>query len=142
MTCAACQAHVEKAVNGVDGVHSCTVNLLTNAMEVEFENTTAETIIAAVEKAGYGASLPNTPKSEAGTRAHEEAEAKEMLHRIVGSAFFMVILMYIAMGSMLGLPQPAFLTGEENAMVLALAELLGPWRKVRLSHKISVERPI
>ena len=124
MTCAACQAHVEKAVNGVDGVQSCAVNLLTNAMEVEFENTTAETIIAAVEKAGYGASLPNAPKSEAGTGAHEEAEAKEMLHRIVGSAFFMVILMYIAMGSMLGLPQPAFLTGEENAMVLALAELL------------------
>ena len=124
MTCAACQAHVEKAVNKVSGVQCCTVNLLTNSMKVEFDNTTPETIIAAVEKAGYGASLPNSPKSEAGTGAKEEAEGKEMLRRIVGSAFFLVILMYIAMGSMLGLPQPAFLVGEENAMVLALAELL------------------
>ena len=124
MTCAACQAHVEKAVGKVSGVQSCTVNLLTNSMEVEFADTTPETIIAAVEQAGYGASLPNAPKSEAGTGAHEEAEGKDMLRRIGGSAVFLVILMYIAMGSMLGLPQPAFLVGEENAMVLALAELL------------------
>lgn len=124
MTCAACQAHVEKAVNKVSGVQCCTVNLLTNSMEVEFADTTPETIIAAVEKAGYGASLPNAPKAEAGTGAREELEAKEMLHRIAGSAVFLLVLMYIAMGSMLGLPQPAFLVGEENAMVLALAELL------------------
>ena len=50
MTCAACQAHVEKAVNKVDGVQACTVNLLTNSMEVEYSDTTPETIIAAVEK--------------------------------------------------------------------------------------------
>ncbi len=124
MTCAACQAHVEKAVNKVSGVERCTVNLLTNSMEVEYADTTPETIIAAVEKAGYGASLPNATKTEAGTGAREDSEAKEMLRRIVGSAFFLIILMYIAMGSMLGLPQPAFFVGEENALVLALAELL------------------
>ena len=124
MTCAACQAHVEKAVNGVSGVQSCSVNLLTESMEVEFSDTTPETIIAAVERAGYGASLPNGPKADVGAGHREEAEAKEMLHRIVGSAFFLIILMYIAMGSMLGLPQPSFFVGEENALVLALAELL------------------
>ena len=124
MTCAACQAHVEKAVNGVSGVQSCSVNLLTESMEVEFSDTTPETIIAAVERAGYGASLPNGPKADVGAGHREEAEAKEMLHRIVGSAFFLIILMYIAMGGMLGLPQPSFFVGEENALVLALAELL------------------
>ena len=124
MTCAACQAHVEKTVNKVSGVACCTVNLLTNSMEVEFDNTTPEIIINAVEKAGYGASLPHAPKAQAGTGAKEEAEGKEMLRRIVGSACFLLILMYIAMGSMLGLPQPACFVGAENALVLALAELL------------------
>ena len=97
MTCAACQAHVEKAVNKVSGVEHCTVNLLTNSMEVEFDNTTPETIIAAVEKAGYGASLPNRPKGNGGTGVQEEAEGKAMLYRIAGSAVFLIILMYIAM---------------------------------------------
>ena len=70
MTCAACQAHVEKAVNKVDGVQSCTVNLLTNSMVVEFEDsTTPETIITAVEKAGYGASVPGTSAAAAPTGA-------------------------------------------------------------------------
>ena len=124
MTCAACQAHVEKAVNKVDGVQCCTVNLLTNSMVVDFdESTTPQTIIAAVEQAGYGASLPGASAPTADHNS-EDTEAKAMLRRIAGSAFFLIILMYIAMGSMLGLPQPSFLRGEENAMVLALAQLL------------------
>ncbi len=123
MTCAACQAHVEKAVNKVDGVQCCTVNLLTNSMVVDFDNTTPETIISAVEHAGYGASLPGAAAGAAPEHT-EENEAKGMLFRIGGSAVFLIILMYIAMGSMLGLPQPAFLSGDEHAMVLALAELL------------------
>ena len=125
MTCAACQAHVEKAVNKVVGVQSCTVNLLTNSMVVDYADTTPEAIISAVEKAGYGASLPNSvsaaPKS---TESDDALDAKSMAQRIGWSAFFLIILMYIAMGSMMGLPQPAFLTGAENALVLALAELL------------------
>jgi len=127
MTCAACQAHVEKAVNKVDGVQSCTVNLLTNSMVVEYDTSiTPQTIISAVEKAGYGASLPNIAAAPAatGNGSAEEADAKAMLHRIAWSAVFLLALMYVAMGSMLGLPQPAFLTGQENALVLALTELL------------------
>ena len=129
MTCAACQAHVEKAVNKVSGVQSCTVNLLTNSMVVEYDDTTTpEAIISAVEHAGYGANLPGNTASAAptgaGTGSEEEASAKEMLHRIGWSAGFLIILMYIAMGSMMGLPQPFFFVGEENMLVLALAQLL------------------
>ena len=128
MTCAACQAHVEKAVNKVSGVQSCTVNLLTNSMVVEYDaTTTPETIISAVEHAGYGASLPGSAASAAptgaGTGSEEEAHAKDMLHRIVWSAGFLIILMYIAMGSMMGLPQPSFFVGEENMLVLALVRM-------------------
>ena len=127
MTCAACQAHVEKAVGKVSGVQSCTVNLLTNSMVVTYDHsTTPETIITAVEHAGYGASLPQAGAAAARTGAdsQEEEHAHSMLQRIAWSAFFLIILMYIAMGSMLGLPQPIFFTGEENMLVLALAQLL------------------
>ena len=126
MTCAACQAHVEKAVNKVNGVKNCTVNLLTNSMVVEYDSSaTAETIISAVEHAGYGAGIPNAaPSANRGNGSEEELHAKDMLHRIVWSAAFLIVLMYIAMGSMLGLPQPTFFVGEENMLVLALAELL------------------
>jgi len=127
MTCAACQAHVEKAVSKVSGVQSCTVNLLTNSMVVEYDHsTTADTIISAVEHAGYGASIPGSTAASAGSGdgSEEEETAKAMLHRIGWSAVFLIILMYIAMGSMMGLPQPSFFVGEENMLVLALAELL------------------
>ena len=125
MTCAACQAHVEKAVNKVAGVQSCTVNLLTNSMVVEYTDAaTAETIISAVEHAGYGASLPNAPSASKNNASPEEEQAKDMLHRILWSSVFLIGLMYIAMGSMLGLPQPGFFVGQENMLVLALAELL------------------
>ena len=82
MTCAACQAHVEKAVNKVDGVQVCTVNLLTNSMVVEFDAavTAPETIISAVEHAGYGANIPgtaaaSTPTGGTGDGSNEEADA-------------------------------------------------------------------
>ena len=126
MTCAACQAHVEKAVSKVSGVQTCTVNLLTNSMMVTYDHSaTPETIITAVEHAGYGASLPNAgTAAPTGTGSQEEEQTRSMLQRIGWSAGFLIILMYIAMGSMLGLPQPAFFTGEENMLVVALAQLL------------------
>ena len=131
MTCAACQAHVEKAVNKVDGVQVCTVNLLTNSMVVEFDAavTAPETIISAVEHAGYGANIPgtaaaSTPTGGTGDGSNEEADAKAMLHRFAWSAVFTLLLMYIAMGGMMGLPMPGFLSGHENTLVLALTELL------------------
>ncbi len=127
MTCAACQAHVEKAVNKVDGVSECAVNLLTNSMTVSFDQecTSADDIIHAVEHAGYGAFTPDSKTESHSAQEHaQEDEEKQVRHRIIGSTVFLIALMYVAMGSMMGLPQPSFLTGEENMLVLALTELL------------------
>lgn len=125
MTCAACQAHVQKAVDKVDGVTECAVNLLTNSMTVSYDEgqTSPQAIIAAVENAGYGASLPGNVSAPSAGQA-EETHAKEVKRRIVLSACFLVVLMYIGMGGMMGLPLPGFLSGMENMMVVAIAELL------------------
>ena len=71
MTCAACQARVEKAVNAVDGVDSCAVSLLTNSMGVE-GSASPDMIIKAVEAAGYGASLKNAKSNKAGSASYED----------------------------------------------------------------------
>lgn len=125
MTCAACQAHVQKAVDKVPGVTACAVNLLTNSMTVSYDEgaTSPEGIIHAVENAGYGASLPGTAAVPSAGQA-EQAHAGEVKHRIIASAGFLIVLMYIGMGGMLGLPLPGFLAGMENMMVVAIAELL------------------
>ncbi len=125
MTCAACQAHVQKAVDKVDGVESCAVNLLTNSMQVTYNEsqTAPEDIIRAVEQAGYGAGLPG--KAAAVNAGQTEADhAREVTRHIILSACFLAVLMYIGMGGMMGLPLPPFLAGMENMMVVAIAELL------------------
>lgn len=123
MSCAACSARVEKAVGSVEGVTSCAVSLLTNSMGVEGTATPQE-IIAAVERAGYGASLkgakPETSRSEG---ALADSETPALISRLAASLIFLLILMYISMGhTMLGAPLPAFLDGSPAA--LGLAELL------------------
>lgn len=125
MSCAACSARVEKAVSEVDGVSSCAVSLLTNSMGVE-GTASPEAIISAVEAAGYGASLKGT---EAGNKkvsdsesALEDRESPVLKKRLVSSLIFLVILMYISMGSMLGLPVPEIF--RSNTVVLGLSELL------------------
>ena len=126
MTCAACQAHVQKAVDHVDGVASCAVNLLTNSMTVDYDPaaTGPEAIIAAVEHAGYGASLPGTAAEGVSVSQQETDHAAEVKRRIFWSAGFLVVLMYVGMGGMMGLPLPPFLAGMENLLVLAVVELL------------------
>ena len=126
MSCAACQARVEKAVSAVPGVDSCAVSLLTNSMGVEGSASPAE-IIKAVEDAGYGASLKN--KGNAGSRAdaYEEAlkdtETPGLKKRLAASVIFLIPLLYVSMGHMLfDLPLPTFLDG--NPVAVGLYELL------------------
>ena len=128
MTCAACQARVEKAVSKVAGVESCTVSLLTNSMGVE-GNASAADIIKAVTDAGYGASLMGGKEDKGKTsqlvrlaeqeEALKDHETPKLRKRLIVSIVFLIILMYFSMGHMmLGLPIPAFLEGNHVAMGL------------------------
>ena len=129
MTCAACQSHVEKAVAEVPGVSSVAVALLTNSMAVD-GTASNEEIIRAVENAGYGARLKGEEKkrSSASEKLAQEAEAladhetPKLKRRLIWSAVFLVLLMYITMGhNMLGRPVPAFF--DHNHLGLALTEM-------------------
>ncbi len=107
MTCAACQANVDRRVRKIDGVNSVEVNLLSNSMTVELDETKTDNseIIAAVTEIGYGASLYGE-KAEKDNDNIAENERKHMLKRLISSVVLMIPLMYIAMGHMLGLPLP------------------------------------
>ena len=127
MSCAACQARVEKAVSKVDGVDSCSVSLLTNSMGVE-GNASPEDIIRAVTDAGYGARLKaddNVQSTARGSYAADEAaledrETPVLKKRLIASIGFLIVLMYFSMGHMMwGWPLPAFFEGNHVAMGLA-----------------------
>ena len=142
MSCAACAARVEKAVNKVEGVSACSVSLLTNSMGVE-GTADAGTIIKAVEDAGYGAA-PKGGSGEAGSgngadqssrsgdltalrreerEALEDHETPKLLRRLLTSLGFLLVLMYFSMGHMMwGFPIPAFFEG--NHIAIGLLELL------------------
>lgn len=128
MSCAACQAHVEKAVSGVDGVESCSVSILTNSMSVT-GTADPEKIIKAVEDAGYGAS-PETKGDKADSSLLKNMEARLEDHetpvlkrRLVSSIVFLIALMYFSMGaSMWGWPVPSFL--EHNMVGIGIIEML------------------
>ena len=137
MTCAACQAHVEKAVCRLDGVADVSVNLLSGSMRVTFDEAALsdDDICDAVDRAGYSAA----PSAPSGARAADvpgrapalesptkklEAQARAMRGRLTVSIAFLIPLFYIGMGHMLGWPLPAFLGAPENIMNLALTELL------------------
>ncbi len=139
MSCAACQARVEKAVNKLDHVDHAVVNLLTNSMTVEGEASEAE-IVTAVERAGYGArrlSGGDTGAGSAGAAADqkgrtalesamsqeeallEDRETPRMIRRLVSSVGFLLVLMYFSMGHMMfGWPLPPFFVGNHVAMAL------------------------
>ena len=128
MTCAACQARVEKAVSKVPGVTSCSVSLLTNSMGVEGSASAAD-VIKAVTDAGYGASLQDDGSSTkkgsslAKLAQQEEAlkdhETPKLKKRLITSIVFLLILMYFSMGHMmLGWPVPSFMEGNHVAMGL------------------------
>jgi len=120
MSCAACSARVEKAVSGLDGVTECSVNLLTNSMNVA-GSATDDDIITAVENAGYSASIKGETKKE--TDAFLDTETPVLKKRLVSSLFFLAILMYISMGhTMWGWPLPSFFVG--NYIAIGLLQLL------------------
>ncbi|MBQ1818536.1 MAG: heavy metal translocating P-type ATPase [Clostridia bacterium] len=125
MSCAACQARVEKAVMAVPGVTDCAVSLLTNSMGVEGTASPAA-VVAAVEKAGYGAKLKGAEKS-AKADPHDDilkdTETPKLVKRLIVSAVFLLILMYITMGhNMWGWPLPAYF--EHNHLALTLTQML------------------
>ena len=97
MSCAACVARVEKAVNSVDGVKSCSVSLLTNSMGVEGD-IDAQKIISAVENAGYGATLKDEKIKSSEDDALKDTETPKLKKRLITSLGFLIVLMYISMG--------------------------------------------
>ncbi|MBP8593287.1 MAG: heavy metal translocating P-type ATPase [Ruminococcus sp.] len=120
MSCAACSARVEKAVNAVPGVTSCAVSLLTNSMGVE-GSASPEEIISAVKNAGYGASVKGESSAKtADESALEDTETPKLKKRLIASLFFLAVLMYMSMGHMMwGWPLPGFFEGNHVAMGLA-----------------------
>lgn len=123
MSCAACSSRVEKAVSKVEGVQSCSVSLLTNSMGVE-GSASEESIIAAVEKAGYGASVAGAEKKQSAENEQlKDKDTPVLMHRLIASVGFLVVLMYISMGHMMwGWPLPAFFA--DNHIAMGLAQLL------------------
>ena len=141
MTCAACQAHVDRAVSKLDGVQNVAVNLLAGSMLVDYDpaQVTPDDICTAVDRAGYSASPVDAgtdaaPSGSAQARsgaAHMESPTKKleaaasaMRARLIISIIFLVPLFYIGMGHMLGWPLPSIFTDHTHSMTLALTELV------------------
>lgn len=146
MTCSACSSHVEKSVSKLTGVENVSVNLLTNSMQVEFDENKLDTagIIKAVEDAGYGAAVKDEhAKSGAKTSGQSDSQensglsaveqnVKNMKKRLIVSLIFWIPLMYVSMGHMiyqwLNIPMPPFtmnfLHGNENAITYAFTQFL------------------
>lgn len=123
MTCSACSARVEKAVSGVEGVSTCQVNLLTNSMMVDGTATSGD-IIAAVEKAGYGASVAGGSRKGHGRQDEDSDVAdkafRQMKQRLWASVIVLIPLMYMSMGHMMwNWPLPSFFDGNHVAMGIA-----------------------
>ena len=123
MTCAACSAHVEKAVSQLQGVDSVAVNLMLGSMLVDYDpaQVTAQAIVSAVENGGYGAKPAADAEKQDTRRAQQEALGR-IRRRLVWSIVCLVPLFYISMGHMMGLPLPAFLT--RSHLTHALAQLV------------------
>lgn len=141
MTCAACQAHVDRAVSKLDGVQSVAVNLLAGSMMVDYDpvQVTPDDICTAVDRAGYSASPISTgtdavqsgsAQARSGAAHMEsptkklEAAASAMRTRLIVSIVFLIPLFYIGMGHMLGWPLPSVFTDHTHSMTLALTELV------------------
>ena len=139
MTCAACQAHVDRAVSKLDGVQSVAVNLLAGSMMVDYDpaQVSPDDICTAVDRAGYSASPVEAGAGSSGNAqarsgaAHMEpptkkleAAASAMRARLIVSIVFLIPLFYIGMGHMLGWPLPGIFTDHTHSMTLALTELV------------------
>lgn len=142
MTCAACQAHVDRAVSKLDGVQSVAVNLLAGSMLVDYDpaQVSPDDICTAVDRAGYSASPVSTGTDAANSNGNAqarsgaahmesptkklEAAASAMRTRLIVSIVFLIPLFYIGMGHMLGWPLPGIFTDHTHSMTLALTELV------------------
>ena len=140
MTCAACQAHVDRAVSKLDGVQSVAVNLLAGSMLVDYDpaQVSPDDICTAVDRAGYSASPVSASTAGPGGSAQSrsgaahmelptkklEATASAMRTRLIVSIVFLIPLFYIGMGHMLGWPLPSIFTDHTHSMTLALTELV------------------
>lgn len=127
MTCSACSAHVEKAVSRVEGVQEVQVNLLAGTMAVNYDDNRLndKDIVHAVSDAGYGATVRGV-KATVGTAQVDVGAGiiREMKRRLTVSIVFLIVLMYVSMGHMAGLPLPGFLHGTGNAVSFALTQFL------------------
>ena len=122
MSCAACSAHVEKAVRGVDGVTACTVSLLTNSMAVD-GTASSEAVIAAVTAAGYTAALKDAAPQTKKDDPLADRDTPHLKKRLFSSLGFLAVLMYVSMGHVMwGWPLPAALA--DNPLALGLLQLL------------------
>ena len=118
MSCAACVSHVNKAVVHLKGVNNVDVNLLSNSMVVDYDENVVNIndIINAVSDAGYGAKIYE--------KVNNNAALKKDLHKLIIAFILLILLMYVSMGHMVGLPLPPFLTGHMNALWYALTQLV------------------
>jgi len=133
MTCSSCSAHVERAVNRLEGIKNVNVNLLSNNMVVEYDENkiSSESIIKSVNEAGYGASI-SSPKKQKTNKSIQDSTIKSMKKRLIISIIFLIPLMYIAMHHMLyewfGIPIPQIIKnsfqGTKNAITFAFTQLL------------------
>lgn len=121
MTCAACSARVEKVSSQVPGVNKAEVNLLAGTMVIDSDRDVSQAVIQAVQKAGYGASLPGSQEKPAGKNPAKDA-LREMKIRLIDSGISLIVLMYFTMGHMVGLPVPMWYHGVKNAMTAALLQ--------------------
>lgn len=137
MTCSACSSRVEKAVSKLPGIEEVSVNLLTNSMQVSFneDELTVKDIIEAVEHEGYGASVKSSvlPQGNASAAKSSAKKQKSEQSAVEGGNFktrlwvsfgFLIPLMYLSMGHMAGLPAPSFLSGHANAVSFAFSQFL------------------
>ena len=137
MTCSSCQAHVEKAVCKLDGIKNVNVNLLSNSMNVEYDENILDDdkIINAVENAGYGATVENKDvkdKNNNTNKVDNKSEIKNMKKRLILSIIILIPLMYIAMYHMFyewfSVPIPEFINnlfhGTENALIFSFTQFL------------------
>ncbi|MGN0687042.1 MAG: heavy metal translocating P-type ATPase [Oscillospiraceae bacterium] len=126
MSCSACSAHIEKAVKKLDGVQEVSVSLMSASMTVEYSGISEQQIIDAVTAAGYGCSLKRAdgaaPKQDSASQKADEA--RQMKHRLIWSAVFLVMLMYVSMGHMFGAPLPSFLEGTQGAAAFGFTQFL------------------
>ena len=134
MSCAACQAHVDKAVKTTDGVISCNVNLLTNSMDVEYDEkvTDSNKIITSVRNAGYDAKVHNENLS---SEELKDNETPRLLRRLIISFILLIPLFYLCMGYMLNWPIGLF---RDNPLILAIIEMVLSLAIMIINHKFFI----